>query len=289
MRADWCPGGGIANHGLAAERRVQVVASVTEGERSWREVNRTVRPIAVLGLASLISGVVVGGIGGRLVMSVSARAAGADMVGRVTENGNVVGEFTVGGTAALIVFVGLLGGMLASVGVVASDPWLRWLGPFRGVGFGLVVLTVFGYDTFASIDFRILDPVSLNVAMFLALILGFGLAVVGFQRLLDRKLPGPTDSEQMGWIVVVGLGAIPLLMTVLFFTSTSFCGCDPAHEIGASLMIMILATAAFHLGSGTSLIPAWGKRIAMIAGYLSLASAVSFGLVRTIDNLQLLS
>jgi hypothetical protein len=245
-----------------------------------------VRPIALLGLASLISGIVVGGIGGRVVMSVSARAAGEEMIGRVTENGNVVGEFTVGGTIALIVFVGLLGGMLASVAVVASDPWLRWLGPFRGIGFGLVVLAVFGYDTFASIDFLILDPVSLNVAMFLALIIGFGLAVVGFQRLLDRKLPGPTDREQMGWIIVVGLGAMPLLMTVLFFTSESFCGCDPAYGIGVSLMIMILATVAFHVESGTPLIPVWGKRVAMIAGYLSLAAAVSLGMLRTIDNLQ---
>lgn len=169
--------------------------SVIDRGESWGALNRTLRPVALLGVASLISGVAVGGVGGRLVMSVSAQAAGAEMAGRITENGNVVGEFTVGGTIALIIFVGLLGGMLASVGVVASDPWLKWLGPFRGVGFGLVVLSAYGYDTFASIDFLILDPVSLNVAMFLGLILGFGLAVVGFEHLLDRRLPGATDKE----------------------------------------------------------------------------------------------
>lgn len=117
---------------------------------TWQVVNRTTRPVALLGIASLLSGVVFGGIGGRLVMSLSARAAGPEVVGRLTENGNAIGEFTVGGTIALIVFVGLLGGMLASVAVVASEPWLRWLGPFRGVGLGVVVLAIYGYDTFAS-------------------------------------------------------------------------------------------------------------------------------------------
>ena len=62
----------------------------------------------------------------------------------------------------------------------------------------------------------------------------------------------------------------------------------PPNEIGASLTIMILATVAFHVESFMSLIPAWGKRAATIAGYLSPAAAVSFGMLRTIDNLQLL-
>lgn len=208
------------------------------------------------------------------------------MAGRVTENGNFIGEFTLGGTIALIVFVGLLGGMLASVGVVASDPWLQWLGPFRGVGFGLVALTAYGYDTFGSIDFLILNPVSLNVAMFLGLIVGFGLAVVGFQYLFDRKLPEPADTEQPGWMIVVGLGGLPLLMSVLFFTSESFCGCDPASEIGASLLIMALATGLFHVESVTSVIPPWGRRAAIITGYISLAAVLLFGGIRTVDSLQ---
>lgn len=113
-----------------------VVEPVPDQGTPWRSVNRMLRPVALLGLASLLAGVVVGGVGGRVVMTVSARAAGAELAGRVTENGNVIGEFTVGGTIALVVFAGLLGGMLASVGVVASDPWLGWMGGFKGLGFG---------------------------------------------------------------------------------------------------------------------------------------------------------
>lgn len=255
---------------------------------SWLAVNRTLRSVAVLGLASLVSGVVVGGIGGRLVMSVSARAAGSEVFGRLTENGNVVGEFTLGGTIALVIFVGLLGGILASVGVVASEPWLRWLGPWRGVGFGVVVLTVYTSDIFASVDFLILDPLTLNVAMFLALIMGFGLAVVGFGRLLDRKLPEATDEEQDVWLIIVGLGAIPLVIALLNFTSESFCGCDPAYEIGAAVLVMVISTIVYHASTATSRVPTSGRRAATVTGYTSLAAAVIFGAVRTFANLQAL-
>jgi len=219
-------------------------------------------------------------------MSVSARAAGVDMAGRVTENGNTIGVFTAGGTIGLIVFGGLLGGMIGSVGVVAADPWLRWMGPIRGVGYGVVVLALFGYDTFASVDFLILDPVGLNVAMFLGLIVGFGLMVVLAARLLDRRLPDANDEEQPGWLVVVGLGAFPLGLSVLFFTSPSFCGCEPAYELGASLLVMITATVMHHVANATNLIPDWAQRVAPLAGYMSLTAGVVFGMLRTVENLQ---
>ena len=75
-------------------------------------------------------------------------------------------------------------------------------------------------------------------------------------------------------------------MSVLFFTSGSFCGCDPALEIGASLLVMLVATAVVHVESFTSLIPAWGRRAAMRAGYLGVAAVIIFGGTRTLDNLQ---
>ena len=95
----------------------------------WLAVNEVLRRFTSLGVASFLGGVVVGGIGGRLVMTISAGAAGEDFFGRVTENGNTIGQFTAGGTFTLVVFVGLLGGVAASIVIVGSDPWLR---PARG-------------------------------------------------------------------------------------------------------------------------------------------------------------
>lgn len=185
-------------------------------------------------------------------------------------------------------FGGLLGGMIGSIGVVASDPWLRWMGPLRGVGYGVVVLAIFGYDTFASVDFLLLDPVALNVGMFLGLIVGFGFGVVGVARLLDRKLPDARSEEQIGWLLVVGLGAIPLALAALFFSSSTFCGCEPAYELGASLLVMIISTGVHHAAEATNLIPVWAQRAAPVAGYVSLVVAVVLGMLRTVENLQLL-
>ena len=219
-------------------------------------------------------------------MSISATAAGPEMVGRLTENGNRIGEFTVGGTIGLVVFVGLFGGLAGSVVVVATDPWLRWAGPLKGLGFGVAAMAIFGYDTFASVDFRILDPVSLNVAMFLGLMVAFGFTVIGVNWLLDRRLPPAGGPEQPGYLVLVALGALPLFIAVLFFTLPSFCGCDPAYEIGAAVLVMVASTVIHHASKVTEKIPAWLSRAATIAGYSSLVLALVFGLNRTIENIQ---
>ncbi|MEA2001865.1 MAG: hypothetical protein U9N84_08285 [Actinomycetota bacterium] len=244
------------------------------------------RRVALLGLASLAAGVLVGGVGGRVVMSVSAQAAGAEMVGRLTENGNRIGEFTVAGTIGLIVFVGVLGGAIGSVPVVASDPWLRWLGPLRGLGFGVTTLAVAGYSVFDSVDFLILEPAALNVGMFVGLVVAFGLAVVGFNWLLDKTLPAAIEGEQPGYLVVVSLGVFPLVLATLNFTSSSFCGCHPAYEIGAALLVMAISTGIHHAAKATKRIPEWLTRTTAVTGYLSLAAAVALGLNRTITSIQ---
>ena len=149
-----------------------------------------------------------------------------------------------------------------------------------------VVISVYGYETFTSIDFRILDPLLLNVIMFLGLFLAFGVGVVGFRRILDSRLPRATDGEQIGWLLVVGLGMLPLAISLLFFTSSSFCGCEPATEIGLALLVMILSTMVYHLSNVTAAIPQWCVRLAKVTGYVSTAAAVVFGLRRIIEDLQ---
>ena len=68
------------------------------------------RHAALVGLAGAGLGAVVGGGGGRLVMRILALAAPERSLGQVTENGNRVGEVTVGGTIELVVFVGIFAG-----------------------------------------------------------------------------------------------------------------------------------------------------------------------------------
>jgi hypothetical protein len=82
-----------------------------------------VRSVALGGLAGAISGVVVLGVGGRFVMFVS-RLLHPEALGLITENGNRVGEFTVEGTIELVIFGGLLSGLLAGVIWVSVREWI---------------------------------------------------------------------------------------------------------------------------------------------------------------------
>jgi hypothetical protein len=257
--------------------------TVAAVERRLRE-NRLARHVALLGLATVVSGILIGGVGGRIVMRVSALAAGPEMVGRVTENGNRIGEFTFGGTLILIVFVGALGGVLASVVVVGSEPWLKWMGPARGLGFAVAVLAVYGQ--FDSIDFLILEPKTLNVAMFLALFVVFGLTITALFWLFDRKLPKAGEHQQPGYLVLDAFGALALFLTIFFFTSPDFCGCEPAYGIGALLLVMTASTGIRYASSVVDTLPHWLARGASFTGYASLALIFAIGFSRTVDQIQ---
>ena len=124
--------------------------------------------------AGIAAGVLVGGGGGRVVMRVSAIAADSD--GLLTEGGNRVGDITIAGTLALIVFGGALFGLLGGVVLYAGRPWLPRGLALRALLFA-ALLPLMGATTVITsenTDFRVLDPPGLNVAMFAALFVAFG-------------------------------------------------------------------------------------------------------------------
>ena len=252
--------------------------------------NRVFRHVALLGIASFVSGVLIGGVGGRIVMRISAIAAGPEMVGRITENGNRVGEFTIVGTIILIVFVGGFAGVAGSVMVVGSDPWLKWMGPLQGLGFGLVALAASGNGSpFNSVDFFLLEPRALNVSMFVGLHIAFGLTVSGLYWLLDRRLPpAPADREQVVYLIVTALGGIGLLLVIALFTIPSFCGCDPDYGFLALILLVVASTAIRHASTFVKTIPSWLALTATITGYSSLLLLLVVGLSRSIDQIQLI-
>jgi hypothetical protein len=259
--------------------------SVADSDTDVRlRMNGVLRRTALLGVTSVVGGILVGGVGGRIVMRVSALAAGPGMVGRVTENGNRIGEITFGGTLALVIFAGALGGVLASVVVVGSEPWLRWMGPLRGVGMGLVVLAVFG--DFTTFDFVVIEPTALNVAMFVGLALVFGLAIQFGFRLLDRRLPRATGQEQVGYLVVDAAGGLALGFNVLFFTSSDFCGCEPALWMGGLILLLLASTAVRYASTVIGAMPSAVRVATPFAGYGSLAVILVVGLGRVVTEIQ---
>ena len=142
-----------------------------------RSVAAALRPLGGCLAAGLVVGIVIAGLGSRLVMRLLA-IADPDAEGSFTENGNQVGEITFGGTIGLLVFIGAPSGLLAGLIVFAVRRWLPGGQPWRGLAFSSVLLALLGGTVIDpdNIDFRLLQPAGLAIALFglLFLAAGFG-------------------------------------------------------------------------------------------------------------------
>jgi hypothetical protein len=171
-----------------------------------------VRDIARGGLAGLVAGLVVAGVGGRIAMRVAALLVPAAS-GQFTENGNRIGEITVGGSLALIVFVGLLAAVAFGVAWVVVSPWL----PRSTLGRGLVpipaaiALGAFGLVNGTNPDFDVLGHDPRVVGALLALIALIPPVLALVDRWLEARLPHADDVESgamRGYLLLVVTGAI---------------------------------------------------------------------------------
>lgn len=245
-------------------------------------VAERVRWAAIRGLASVVTGLFVLGVGGRLVM-LASRLIHPEAVGRVTENGNRVGLLTVDGTIELVVFGGVFGGVAAAVVWVIVWQWIP-RHPIV-VGFGAAAIGGFNVIDAGNRDFVILvDPLP-DVALLVGLLFAFGVLLVGVDGWLEERFPKGTRSALIASTVVVVLGA-PFVIPVMgsFFT-TEFCLCEnPPFLTGIFVTAALLASVWWWAASvrGSRVAPAALKRIgttsvalAAIAGAIHLASEIN--------------
>ncbi len=150
-----------------------------------------IRAAGIGSLAGALSGFVVGGIGGRLAMRISAIVAGPGMVGETTENGNRVGDITVEGTVGLILFGGIFAGILGGLAYEVVRPWFATFGGWRGSVFGLVLLAAIGSVIINpdNIDFRRFGSPALNTFLFALLFILFGVVLVPIEERMRRAVP----------------------------------------------------------------------------------------------------
>jgi hypothetical protein len=217
------------------------VSDTDQAERLGVRLIGLVRSVALGGLAGAIAGVVVLGVGGRFVMFVS-RLLHPEALGRITENGNRVGEFTVEGTIGLIIFGGLLSGLLAGVVWVLVREWI----PKKAALVGLGTVAIGGSFLIQgnNRDFFILQDPRLDLVLLLGLLFLFGIALYWVDGLLDEKMP---DQPQTFGIVVYSLMiaiAAPLIIpTFASMFSKDFCFCsNPPIWTGVFLTATSLAT-----------------------------------------------
>lgn len=247
-----------------------------------------VQGLGVAGVSGVVVGAIVAGLGSRIAMRISAIAAGPDMLGRLTENGNRVGDITVAGTAGLILFAGVLPGIASAVLYVALRPWLSIFGPWRGGAFGLVGFGLIGWSVIdpQNSDFRRFGPPLLNVALFAVLFPLYGAALAPFADWLSRA---------------VSARAAPLLLIALIRGASVLAAGVLLIAVGAALESIAVRgnaplVAGFFGTLGLALAGRWlltrgGRdllavdRRAVLASYGVLAAPALVGLVVAVSGI----
>lgn len=193
---------------------------VVDRQASWRRrVGMVLQRMSGVMAAGVMCGVLVLGLGSRLMMRVMAATSPASAQGRLTDAEEIVGEVTIGGTVAFVMFIGVPSGMVAA--------WLwfalrRWL-PDRSLWAGLIAAGLAGLLVRPSglidpdnRDFVILSPVWLAVVFSAGLVVLFG---VSFAVLADRwsahwpKL-GATPAGVAAPVPMVGVFALSVLVVM---------------------------------------------------------------------------
>ncbi|MGZ8598080.1 MAG: hypothetical protein ACXWXB_07765 [Actinomycetota bacterium] len=236
------------------------------------------RTPAVLRLASscvgsLIAGLAVAGLGTRLVMRLSAIAADDSRIGRLTENGNVVGAITTEGTLALLLFVGLAVGL--STGLLLFV--LRMVLPGRllplWVSLVLVALASPLVIDPGNADFTIMGNRALNVTMFTLLFPAFGFGSVWVAERFDRWLL-QRPLVRLAPLTIAGsvLGAMFGILGLVGLVSVS----GPIGGFALVLVVVLGVVAAFASG-GVAL---GAREVAVVVLVVSGAT----GLVRFVQD-----
>jgi hypothetical protein len=191
---------------------------------TWKDdLAATAKPLVVGAGAGFLTGAVVGGIGGRLAMFVLRLTSDPSLHGLKTDDDFTIGIFS-GATLFLVIVTAVLG-LLGGLAYLVVRAWLPqparpWLfGGLTGIVGGAQVIRPGG------IDFTLLDPLGLAIAMFVALPAAYGVAVSLFA---ERLLAGDSafrDSRvwiaglllllPLGLFGLVGLAVIAALVAAV--------------------------------------------------------------------------
>lgn len=219
------------------------------------------------GLGGLLSGFVVGGVGGRLAMFLLRVTSGPEVIGLESDDGFTIG-FLTGSTVFLLAITSMAGAMLGVI-YVGLRPVLA-AERYRALLLGVLLAAVGGSLIIEpdGVDFTVLEPRWLAVALFVLLpgVFGFTLS-----KAVDYLVERPV-RHGLPW-VALGTGAL-----VLGLIGT---------EGGGSLALALSIAALFLLGwLASKTFPSlrripfstpvvWIARTAMLAGGVAGAVALA--------------
>ena len=246
--------------GLEVQPQPLVSADAPPSARST--LLRYLRATAIALVGGAIAGPLVLGFGGRLAMRITAGTSTDRVQGTLTEAEETVGEITFGGTAGLVIFVGLFGGLLGGLTYMLIRRWLRGPAWRAGLVVGVLGLALVGRLAALdpdSVDFELLTPRWLAVLLFVVLAPLFGIVLAAVVERLDRAYP--TLAARPGPIAA----HVPLLLAVLV----------PPVAV-ALLLGALVAIFAPHI---RSLARNWQSGAVQRGGQVILAAVIVLGLV----------
>jgi hypothetical protein len=166
------------------------IVTVTPVGSSMERLGVVLRDIARGGLAGLLTGILVAGVGGRIVMRLAAILV-PSAVGLPTENGNRIGEITLSGTLGLVALAGLFFGLAGAVVWVVVSPWIPGSARLRALLAAPVAVALTGVSLIqaSNPDFIVLRHDVATVVLLLLLVATAGVAISAFDTWLDRHLP----------------------------------------------------------------------------------------------------
>ena len=237
------------------------------------------RDITRGGLAGLMVGIVVAGFGGRLVMRLAALLV-PSATGAFTENGNRIGEITLAGSIALVIFAGLAATVFLAVIWVAIAPWL----PGRGIARGLAAMPIaiamgaFGLINAANPDFVVLRHDPVVVAILLTLVAATAPAMAVADGWLDRRLPHAYAVASPAGIAYAVLAVIGLAIGSLLVLQ-AIAG-EEAQPLGVTVLAVGIVTVCWWAqrlagrGTPSRRLRVTGRTILVVGtalGYVALA------------------
>ncbi len=188
-------------------RYTPTVAVEREGFARLRQSTRVVGAAVAAGA---ISGVLVLGLVGRLVMRILA-ATSVSAQGLLTEADETVGEITSSGTIGFIIFVGLGGGIVIATAYLFIRSWLPAKAGAAGLVMGVLSIGTLGVADALSpdnTDFSILSPLWLAILLLFATGLLFATTFTALAARLDKFAQTPGRGRASLYTVLI-TGAVP--------------------------------------------------------------------------------
>jgi hypothetical protein len=216
--------------------------------------------------AGFLAGVLIGGVGGRLAMLVLRLTSDPALHGVSTDDGFTIGRVSTETLFLLGVTSGL--GMAGGLFYLVVRRWIpaAWRIPLMTLFFGLVGGA--GVIGPSDVDFTLLSPLPLAVALFVAISAAYGAVMPWVAERLLRE-DSIVRRGRWGWII----GLLPLAF---------------AHIVG--VLVLAAAFGIWVLGrSAPSVTGAWRSRIATWLGRAALvAMAVASGATLVRDGIDIL-